>query len=131
MKAPMVFAFLVILGSQGCDDGRDLPKTEIDLQPFISLTENAGCDNIANRLFLIDEKLVFWDVRGDCPDGSYVLILYKETVNDTLCVLRDSIAGPQGYCSPSHQDMFETITNNLDSSRLGLGGSHTVERIEF
>lgn len=130
MKKMIGFVFALLVGLVACDNGSDLPKADIDLDPFLELTKNAGCHDIANRLFLIDKRLIFWEVRGNCPDGSYTLILFEETVNDTVCIVYDSIAGPQGFCR-SRQPMFDTITNNLDRSDLGLGSSHHVERIEF
>ncbi len=90
------------------------------------------CADIHNRLFLIDDQLVFWDIAGNCADASYSQILFGSTPDEILCRLNDSIAGPMKSCDDeSYQEMFDTITANLDQPDLGLGEAHTVEAVSF
>jgi hypothetical protein len=91
-----------------------------------------GCNDIRNRLFLIDDELVFWDIAGNCSDGAYSEQLYGSTPAQLLCVFHDSIAGPVKKClDERYRAMFDTITANLSKSDLGLGPGHTVQPVPF
>jgi hypothetical protein len=108
------------------------PTASFDLAPFKEMARTSVCADIANRLYLIDGKFMFWDVRGNCADASYAFILFGSTTDNQLCNQHDSIAGPAGGCNEaSFEDMFHTITANLDQPDLGLGTEHTVEPIPF
>jgi hypothetical protein len=112
--------------------GANTPQSAFDLTPFKERAQAAGCDDIRNRLFLIDNQLVFWEVAGDCPDASYGQTLYGRSLEQILCIAHDSIAGPVKECPDSqYQAMFDTITANLDQPDLGLGADHTVEPVPF
>ncbi|MDQ1254060.1 MAG: hypothetical protein QG646_3280 [Euryarchaeota archaeon] len=104
---------------------------EIDLDQYKELASNAPCADLKNRLFLIDGCTVLWDRGGNCPDNAYSVTLFGSSVDNILCSLSDSIAGPRKFCNDqNYEDMFETIINNLDDPDLGLEG-HTVESIPF
>jgi hypothetical protein len=91
-----------------------------------------GCADIRNRLFFIDDQLVFWDRAGNCADAAYGETLYGSTPDQVLCIAHDSIAGPVKNCRDErYQDMFDTITANLGKSDLGLGSGHTVQAVPF
>ena len=107
-------------------------SSAIDLAPFKERARASGCADIRNRLFVIDDQLVFWDVAGNCADASYAQTLYGSTPDQVLCVLHDSIAGPVKECQDAqYQAMFDTITANLDQPDLGLGAGHTVRPVRF
>lgn len=104
----------------------------IDLEPFKKLARDAKCADMKNQLFLIDDKLVFWNRRGSCPDNSFAQVLFGKTPGEELCSRKDSITGPQQSCpNTQYQNMFETIINNLDKNDLGLGTGHQVTPISF
>jgi hypothetical protein len=104
----------------------------VDLAPFKDMAKNGSCADVRNRLFLIDDQLVLWDVAGNCADASYSQMLYDGTPDQVLCTFHDSIAGPVKDCfDESFRDMFDTITANLDQPDLGLGPDHTVEPVPF
>jgi len=104
---------------------------EIDLDQFKELASNTPCADLKNRLFLIDDCMVLWDRVGNCPDNGYSITLFGSSVDNILCRLSDSIAGPRKSCNDqNYEDMFETVINNLDDPDLGLEG-HTVESIPF
>ncbi|WP_456427515.1 hypothetical protein [Rhodocaloribacter sp.] len=126
---PLALVLAVMLGSSGCDEG--LPEADFDLKPFIEMAKKAGCADHANRLFLIDGQMVFWDRRGSCKDGSFTYTLYGSAPDEVLCTSYDSIAGPMTSCPEAFADLFETIITHLDAEDLGLGASHTVEPIPF
>jgi hypothetical protein len=114
----------------GC--GVDQPSSAFDLDPFRAMANEAGCADVTNRLFVIDDELVFWDVAGNCADASYAQTLYGSTPDQVLCTLHDSIAGPQQECQDAqYQEMFATITSNLNKPDLGLGAGHTVQEVSF
>lgn len=104
----------------------------VDLAAFKALARTGGCADIRNRLFLIDDQLVFWDRAGRCADASYSQTLHGSTPDQVLCVSHDSIAGPIKKCSDArYQNMFATLTTHLSMPDLGLGAEHTVQPIPF
>jgi hypothetical protein len=108
-------------------------RQTIDLEPFKSLARGASCADKSNRLFLIDDRLVFWDRDSRCADAAYARVLYAGRVDHVVCDLHDSIAGPQRSCEASGDDaaLFDIMVEHLDASDLGLGSGHTVRAIEF
>jgi len=90
------------------------------------------CADIRNRLFLIDDRLVFSDIAGNCADAAYSQTRYGSTPDEVLCSCHDSIAGPMRSCQDEqYQDLFDTMTANLDKPDLGLGSEHTVQPLPF
>ena len=99
---------------------------------FIAMAKNAECSEYSNRLFLIDQKNVFWDVAGNCPDRSPLRRFFGQSPNAILCTEVSSIAGPITTCSDEHaRSLFTTIIYNLEKSDVGLGTSHQVPPIVF
>ncbi|MFZ3288818.1 MAG: protease complex subunit PrcB family protein [Telluria sp.] len=110
-----------------------VPAPAPDTQAFVALARSQDCAATRNRLFLIDQKFVFWD-RADsaCYDASYARQLFGATPQTVLCANGDSIAGPMTSCTDEkYRAMFDTILKNLDDANLGLGGSSKVEAIPF
>jgi hypothetical protein len=104
----------------------------VDTAPFIQMAQAAGCSDQKNRLWLIDGKQVFWDVKGSCADMGWSLRLFGATPQEKLCSSEDSIAGPQTTCADETvRTMFTTISQSLESPNLGLAASHTVQAIPF
>jgi hypothetical protein len=98
--------------------------------PFTTLAHAAPCADSANRLFLIDSAMVFWDRRGNCPDSAYSFTLYASTPDTILCRYEDSIAGPVAQCNDStYHELLETMRTNLTDPNLGLDSTHTVAQI--
>ena len=85
----------------------------------------------ANRLFLIDGEMVFWDRRGACADAQFSFTLFGRTPDEVLCRSYDSFAGAMTSCPEAFADLFETIITHLDAEDLGLGPEHSVEPIPF
>jgi len=122
----LLLATLLVLASCGPDQ----PSSAFDLDPFRAMANEAGCADVTNRLFVIDDQMVFWDIAGNCADASYGYTLYGTTPDQVLCTLHDSIAGPQQECQDEqYRELFETITSNLDRPDLGLGTGHTVQEV--
>ncbi len=108
------------------------PRSAVNLAPFKEISRGSSCADIRNRLFVIDDQLVFADVAGNCADASYAEMLYGSTPDQVLCSSHDSIAGPMKNCQDlRYRAMFETITANLDKPDLGLGSGHTVQPVPF
>lgn len=125
-----VLSSAVLLLVAGCGDESPEPLSEIDLIPFKEMAKSADCADIRNRLFLIDGQQVLWDREGSCPDNAYSQTLFGSTVDNVLCDLHDSIAGPVSSCRDDlYGSMFDTIIANLDEPDLGLGPEHTVQVI--
>ena len=105
----------------------------IDLGPFKELARTSSCADKSNRLFLIDDRLVFWDRDSHCADAAYARVLYLGSVDHVVCDLHDSIAGPQRNCNDSGADakLFDIMIENLLAPDLGLGSEHTVTPINF
>ena len=107
-------------------------ETSIELNVFRDMANNATCSDITNKLFLIDNKNVFWIVEGNCPDASYSYTLFGTTPEDIICKLYDSIAGPQEQCFDNNfQEIFQIIVDNINSDDLGLGNNHEISEIIF
>ncbi|HEY1149523.1 MAG TPA: hypothetical protein VGF27_13170 [Pseudoduganella sp.] len=122
---------LQVAGVSGIAVGEPTPAA-LNRDEFIKLARGASCSDIRNRLFIIDDKQVFWDKQGNCPDNGYSRTLYGRTAADVQCVSNDSIAGPQTSCSnTAMRPLFDTMLQNLDKADLGLGGAHKVEQVEF
>lgn len=106
--------------------------TSIELDEFQNMAINATCSDIANKLFVIDNQLVFWIVEGNCPDASYSYTLFGNNPDEILCKKFDSIAGPQEQCfDESYQEIFQIISNNKDAEDLGLNKNHKITEIEI
>lgn len=119
-----------VLACGGCRDQATGPRTPINVEPFREMARASGCADVRNRLFLIDERLVFWDRAGNCADAAYAQVLFSDSVDHQLCHLQDSIAGPMRGCGDArYASMFDTITANADKPDLGLGPDHRVRAI--
>ncbi|MBI1834585.1 MAG: hypothetical protein HYR92_02205 [Burkholderiales bacterium] len=97
---------------------------------FIELAQTASCNNLKNRMFVIDQKLVFWDKAGTCSDAAYAQTLYGNTAQSIICTNADSIAGPRFSCTDKESEsLFKTMLQNLEKADLGLGQSHQVRML--
>jgi hypothetical protein len=106
------------------------PLGDLALMPFRSMARASVCTDLRNRLFVIDEVMVFWDRAGNCPDFSYEQKLYGDSLDKLFCSVADSIAGPQKkVVLETRRAMFETILANLTKADLGLGAGHTVRPV--
>jgi len=114
------------------NDSSTEPVVNAEWVPFIELAKDAACAGKRNRLYAIDNTLVFHDTAGDCSDASFAENLFGATPDDLLCQYADNIAGPQKSCpDPTYAAMFDVIIANLDRPDLGLGSDHKVVRIQF
>jgi len=107
-------------------------ETSIELDVFRNMASNATCSDISNKLFVIDNQMVFWAIEGNCPDASYEYTLYGINPDEIICKKFDSIAGPQEQCNDKeYQEIFQIIIDNIDTNDLGLGVNHIVSEIYF
>jgi hypothetical protein len=114
----------------GCVSERSGGVVAPDARPFVAMARQADCADRKNRLFVIDDSLVFWDKAGQCADAAYAQTLFGATPQSVLCRYADSIAGPRRECpDPRYQSMFDTIIAHADEPDLGLGPRHTVRPI--
>ncbi|MBI4708359.1 MAG: hypothetical protein HY761_10635 [Candidatus Omnitrophica bacterium] len=101
-----------------------------DIEAFKAQARRALCSDLINRLFLIDNKLVFWQVEGNCPDAGYGLTLYDKKTHQILCSEHETIAGPRITINDeNYRQLFYTINQNLENPNLGLSSDHRVEEI--
>ncbi|MDO8701606.1 MAG: protease complex subunit PrcB family protein [Undibacterium sp.] len=131
---PCLLLATVISGCGGGGKLADTPITpiapSIATADFIALASGASCANLRNRLFVIDQKQVFWDKAGSCADAAYSQVLYGNTPQNMICSSADTIAGPKTSCTDEqYRSMFDTISKNLDKADLGLGSGHTVQKL--
>jgi hypothetical protein len=111
---------------------KETDKTSIGLDVFKNMASNATCSDITNKLFVIDNQMVFWITEGICPDASYVYTLFGITPDEVLCKRFDSIAGPQEQCNDEDfREIFQIIVDNLDADDLGLDVNHIVTEVLF
>lgn len=119
LAALPLFALLLA----GCVGPRPLPA--VDPATFIALATQSPCANGGNRLFIIDQRYVFWDRGASCQDQ--VQRLYGARASAPLCLHVTSATGPYTSCSdPAARAMFDTILANRQAVDLGLGSGHAV-----
>ncbi|MFE3846170.1 hypothetical protein ACFL1L_04865, partial [Thermoplasmatota archaeon] len=107
-------------------------ETAIKFDVFKNMAKNTTCADITNKLFIIDNQIVFWTVEGNCPDASYSYTLFGNNPDKILCKRYDSIAGPQEQCNnDNYQEIFQIIIDNIDADNLGLDAYHKVSEISF
>lgn len=117
---------------QGIAVGEPNPSAQVDKAVFTKMAQGASCSDVRNRLYIIDQAQVFWDVAGNCADASYSYTLFGATPELRQCGSSDSIAGPRTSCADErHRDMFDTILKNRDKADLGLGASHKIELVDL
>lgn len=126
----LCLAVVAALALPGCATQPAPTAAMPDLAPFTEMAESAACADRVNRLYVIDNQMVFWTTSGNCADASYAHTLFGETPDQQLCITHDSIAGPQTNCQPEYEALFQTILAHLGEPDLGLGGEHTVESVE-
>lgn len=97
---------------------------------FVQMAQTASCNDLKNRLFVIDQKWVLWDKAGNCADASFAQTLFGSTAQTVLCGHADSIAGPRFTCdTKENETLFKTALQNLDKSDLGLGSAHQIQQL--
>ena len=101
----------------------------IQLEPFISMAEDATCAESRNQIYLIDGQYIFHSTEGWCMDAGYSHTLYEASLQERLCYQEDSFAGQLTSCEPSLTELFEIILENLDQPDLGLRQEHSVKII--
>jgi hypothetical protein len=130
----VLLAAAALLPIAGCRDVSSDAGSRVDLTPFKAMARAADCVDKRNRLFLIDDRSVFWDRESSaCADALYSVTLFGSTVETVLCERHDAIGGGNVTNCPydAYRDMFETIVTNLDDPSLGLGPGHTVQVVPF
>ena len=121
---------VALAGAAGCNGETDLSAPW--WEPFVTASQGAQCVDIRNRLYVIDNQLVFTDQQGSCTDQMYSWVLYGRTVDDVKCAAYDSLGGSHNTCTdPSYRPMFNTILSHRDEADLGLGSSHHVMRVQI
>lgn len=120
-------------GLQGVAVGEPNPNAAaIAIEQFSKMAADSDCSDLRNDLFVIDDKHVFWDVAGNCPDKGYKQVLFGASPDKALCTSEDSIAGPRTSCTDeTARAMFDTILANRDKADLGLGAAHKVNPIKL
>jgi hypothetical protein len=107
------------------------PAPAPDTVRFLNMAREANCADTRNRMYVIDNKFIFWDKAGNCADASYAHALFGAATAEPLCSAGDSIAGPMTRCADeAARPMFATIVRNLDARDLGLGPAHTVRELD-
>ena len=118
--------------SAGFAVGEPSPTAQIPVAAdFAKMARGSACSGTRNRVYIIDQKQVFWD-RADlmCADSSYSQQLFGATPQTPLCSYGDSIAGPRETCTDDkYKAQFDTMRANLGKPDLGLGSGHTVEEV--
>lgn len=119
-------------GVQGVAVGEPSPAARLDTASFVAAARTEHCADIRNRLFVVDQKYVFWDRAGNCADNAYAQSLYGASLDKLLCAQSDSIMGPRSSCSDeSARSLFDTLVKNREVAGLGLDSGHVVEEVKF
>ena len=97
----MIVIFFIIVGYYSFNLS-EKEETSIELNIFRNIARNATCADITNKLFLIDNQMVFWITEGNCADASYAYTLFGSNPDEIVCKRFDSIAGPQEQCNDEY-----------------------------
>ena len=98
---------------------------------FVRMARAGSCNELRNRLYIIDQQQVLWDRAGACIDNGYARTLYGALPTQQLCSSADSVAGPRTSCTDeSKRTQFDLMVKNIELADLGLGAGHKVERID-
>ena len=125
----MIVIFFIIVGYYSFNLS-EKEETSIELNIFRNIARNATCADITNKLFLIDNQMVFWITEGNCADASYAYTLFGSNPDEIVCKRFDSIAGPQEQCNDEYfLDIFLIIIDNLDADNLGLDGNYKITEV--
>jgi hypothetical protein len=99
-------------------------------QEFIDIANGASCADLRNRLFVIDQKHVFWDKASNQADASFSQVLFGNNPHIILCSRADSVNGPRTfYNDEEYRTLFQTISENVDRQDLGLGRWHHIQQL--
>lgn len=119
---------LLALLLAGCVITPPLPDEHPDPALFVAMAGRSACAGSANRLFVIDNRYVYWDRGASCQDQTQRL--YGNTTEQLLCVQADSNKIPYTNCiDASVRTLFDTILGNRQAADLGLGARHTVTEL--
>ena len=127
----MIVIFFIIVGYYSFNLS-EKEETSIELKNFRNIARNATCADKTNKLFLIDNQMVFWITEGNCADASYAYTLFGSNPNEIICKRFDSIVGPQEQCNDEdYLEVFLIIIDNLDADNLGLDGNYKITEVLF
>jgi hypothetical protein len=109
------------------------PQTTINMEPFIAMAKKTTvCAERANKLFAIDDSLVFWQREGDCNDASYGYMLFGSDTGTIFCSYTDNISGRiESVKDSAYLPIFQTIVQSLNDPKLGLGSSRRVIQVTY
>jgi len=134
-RLPFLGVLLLLLCLGGCSSGpppdpQPALLADAVLAPFIQFARSSDCTETRNRLFVIDEQMVFWERAGNCGDSAYEQKLWGTTLDRVLCTAADSLGGPQTTApDPTRKPLFDTMVTHLTKPDLGLGSGHTVRQV--
>lgn len=135
LKKNCCYVLLLVLAvsTVHCNDEGTNPKTTINMDPFIAMAKASGCSDQSNKLYTIDNSMVFWGVSGsNCPDHSYKLVLFGADTGKVYCKKNDSYGGPVEFVNDStYLVLFHTIITNQSDDKLGLDLTHSVVNVKF
>lgn len=121
---------LLALFLTGCAGIGQEPDEKPDPSLFIALADQAPCPGNANRLFVIDNRYVYW-YRGAACDNQ-AQRLYGSTTDNLLCVQVGSDEAASTTCADvSVRALFDTILANRQAADLGLGAGHAVVPLQI
>jgi hypothetical protein len=112
-------------------DAQNLPGAKVtpgDINHLLNISRNSLCNEIENRVFLIDKKLLLWVRKGKCRDNSYSYILYGRGLKK-LCYEQDSIAGTIFKGDSRYERLFKKLVKNISKENLGQDKRLQVEEI--
>lgn len=132
MRSILLIAFCMLFS--GCIEHRhqDRYPESVPIASFIEMAQQSKCHDLKNKLYIIDNHLVYWERAGNCTDNGFGKKLFGDSTHVLLCEQYDSINGPKIiYYNESFHGMFDTILAHSDQPNLGLPWSHDVQEIHF
>ncbi len=103
----------------------------VDIEAFQKRAQTAGCASKLNKLFLIDNRMVYWQQASDqCSDARYANVLFGGTPDTVLCSDADSIAGPRQNCVDANTKIIFNCMGRIingDTKESPCSGHTAVE----
>jgi len=101
---------------------------QVPTAAFIKLWDGDQCAD-SQRIFIIDQHLVYTDSASlHCSDSNFAH-LYESTPDRVLCHAGGVTGAPTCTGSTATTAIMQTILNNPQKADLGLGSAHTVQQV--
>lgn len=102
--------------------------TEKEIAKQIQLAKKEPCADVENKLYLINNRFIYWLRKGNCSDNNFAYYLIGKGLKE-LCSNIETIDGPKTKYTPGMKELFNKIIAHSEETNLGLNSTYTVKLI--